>query len=65
MLARLKPGVTLEQAQAEIAVLYQALQQESAARRNHAKVASEDGDVEPAGAGWRGCAISMANRWCC
>jgi predicted permease len=50
MLARTKPGVTRQQAQAEMRVLLHSLLQQSAAR-NHAKVKPIHLDVEAAGAG--------------
>jgi predicted permease len=50
MLARIKPGVTRQQAQAEMRVLLHSLLQQSAAR-NHAKVKPIHLDVEAAGAG--------------
>ena len=51
MLARIKPGVTRQQAQAEMRVLLNSLLEESAARKN-AKVKPIQLDVEPAGAGF-------------
>ena len=50
MLARIKPGVTRQQAQAEMRVLLHSLLEQSAAR-NNAKVKPIHLDVEPAGAG--------------
>ena len=50
MLARIKPGVTRQQAQAEMRVLLYSLQEQSAAR-SHTKVKPIHLDVEPAGAG--------------
>jgi predicted permease len=51
MLARIKPGVTRRQAQAEMRVLLQALLEQSAVRK-HAKVRPIRLDLEPAGAGF-------------
>jgi predicted permease len=51
LLARIKPGVTREQAQAEMRVLLQTLVEQKAAR-NHTKVKPIQLDVEPAGAGF-------------
>ena len=59
MLARLKPGVTIQQAQAEIAVLYRQMPgapRVNPRRRWNCCRRARD---------WRGCATSMANRWCC
>lgn len=50
MLARLNPGVTIEQAQAEIAVLYRALLEQSAIRSKNAQVETRM-ELLPAGAG--------------
>lgn len=50
MLARIKPGVTRQQAQAEMRVLLHSLLEQSAARSN-AKVKPIHLDVEPAGSG--------------
>jgi predicted permease len=50
MLARIKPGVTRQQAQAEMRVLLHSLLEQSA-DRNNAKVKPIHLDVEPAGAG--------------
>ena len=50
MVARLKPGVTLEQAQAEIAVVYQGLLEQDAARGRHSRVGTRM-ELLPAGAG--------------
>ena len=50
MLARLKPGVTIEQAQAEIAVLYRHLLEQDAARRKNPRVETRM-ELLPAGAG--------------
>ncbi|MBZ5622063.1 MAG: ABC transporter permease [Acidobacteriia bacterium] len=50
MLARLKPGVTTEQAQAEISVLYQSLPGQGAARSEKPRVESRM-ELLPAGAG--------------
>ena len=50
MLARLKAGVTLEQAQAEIAVLYRALVEQSAARSRNPRLETRM-ELLPAGAG--------------
>ena len=51
LLARIKPGVTRQQAQAEMRVLLQSLVEQKAAR-NHTKVKPIQLDVEPAGAGF-------------
>lgn len=51
LLARLKPGVNREQAQAEMRVLFRTLLEQSAARGN-TKVKPVQLDVEPAGAGF-------------
>jgi len=51
LLARLKPGVTRRQAQAEMRVLLHSLLEQSAAR-SHARVKPIHLDVEPAGAGF-------------
>jgi putative ABC transport system permease protein len=51
LLARLKPGVTRQQAQAEMRVLLQFLVEQKAAR-NHTSVKPIQLDVEPAGAGF-------------
>ncbi|HKW97482.1 MAG TPA: ABC transporter permease [Bryobacteraceae bacterium] len=51
LLARIKPGVTRQQAQAEMRVLLQTLVEQKAAR-NHTKVKPIQLDVEPAGAGF-------------
>jgi predicted permease len=51
MLARIKPGVTRQEAQAEMRVLFHALLEQSAARKN-ATVKPIHLDVEPAGAGF-------------
>ena len=45
MLARLKSGVTIQQAQAEIAVLYHALQQQDAVRGRNLAGGIQDGIV--------------------
>jgi predicted permease len=50
MLARLKPGVTIQQAQAEIAVLYQAMLEQSSQRGKNPRAASRI-ELLPAGAG--------------
>jgi putative ABC transport system permease protein len=50
MLARLKPGVTIEQAQAEIAVLYRAVLEQSAVRRKNPRVETRM-ELLPADAG--------------
>ena len=50
LLARIKPGVTRQLAQAEMRVLLQSLVEQKAAR-NHTKVKPIQLDVEPAGAG--------------
>lgn len=51
MLARLKPGVTLDQAQAEMAVLYRLVLKERAARSKDPRVWETKVQVEPAGSG--------------
>jgi len=51
LLARIKPGVPRQQAQAEMRVLLQSLVEQKAAR-NHTKVKPIQLDVEPAGAGF-------------
>ncbi|HXB72825.1 MAG TPA: ABC transporter permease [Candidatus Acidoferrales bacterium] len=50
MLARLKPGVTIRQAQAEIAVVYQGLQEQDAVRGRDRRVETRM-ELLPAGAG--------------
>ncbi len=50
MLARLKPGVTIQQAQAEIAVLYQGLHEQDASRGRNPRAATRM-ELLPAGAG--------------
>jgi predicted permease len=50
MLARLKPGVTIEQAQAEIAVLYQGMLEQGVVRGSNPRVESRM-ELLPAGAG--------------
>jgi predicted permease len=51
MLARLKPGVTAQQAQAEMNVLYQEWQEQNAATQRMKKAPPIQIEVEPAGAG--------------
>lgn len=51
MLARLKPGITLDQAQAEMAVLYRLVLKERAARSKDPRVWETKVQVEPAGSG--------------
>jgi putative ABC transport system permease protein len=51
MLARLKPGVTLQQAQAEIDVLYKSWQEQNAASNSNRKMRQIHIELEPAGAG--------------
>lgn len=51
ILARLKPGVTLQQAQAEMTVLYRSWLEQSAARNKDPKVRQTRVELEPAGAG--------------
>jgi predicted permease len=51
MLARLKPGVTLRQAEAETNVLYQAWVDQNNATTNKTKLRQRKVEVEPAGAG--------------
>ena len=63
MLARLKPGVTIQNAQAEIAVLYGELLEQSATRTRNRRLKTGSNCCRRA-QDWYGCAISMANRWC-
>ncbi len=51
MLARVRPGITRQQAQAEMRVLFRSLLEQIAARKN-ARVQQIHLDVEPAGAGF-------------
>jgi putative ABC transport system permease protein len=51
ILGRLKPGVTVEQAQAEMAVLYQSLWQQSASTNKNPQAAHSQIELESAGAG--------------
>src|SRR5580658_1393723 len=51
MLARLKPGVTLQQAQAEMSVLYRSWLEQNAAADKDSKARQIQMEVEPAGAG--------------
>ncbi len=51
ILARLKPGVTLQQAQAEMSVLYRSWLEQSALRNKESKVRQIQLELEPAGAG--------------
>jgi putative ABC transport system permease protein len=51
ILARLRPGVTLQQAQAEIALLYRSWLEQDAARNKDPKIRQTQVKLEPAGAG--------------
>ena len=51
MLARLKPGITLRQAEAEMNVLYQSWVDQNDATRKNTKLRQRKVEVEPAGAG--------------
>ena len=51
ILARLKPGVTLQQAQAEMVVLYRLAQQQQSAGSRNSRIWDKSMQVEPAGTG--------------